>query len=93
VHIGVPIIPNRAPAPCPNIKSKPFVSGGSIGKVNSAAKVIETGIIGTKTMPRKARLTPTTKIFKLGSVKMPTVNIKQTEKQMIRNGHRKVRFF
>ena len=64
--IGVPIRPSIAPKPYPSINKNPFVAAGAIGKVNSDAKFIEIGMIGTKKMPKKTRVTPTTYTYNFG---------------------------
>lgn len=65
LQIKVPKIPKSAPEPWPNIKSSPFVAAGAIGKVSSEAKFIETGIIGTKHMPKNIKLMPTITLLKV----------------------------
>jgi hypothetical protein len=58
-QMNVPAIPSTAPKPYPNINSSPLVAAGAIGKVSSEAKFIETGMIGTKNIPRTMRFRPT----------------------------------
>jgi len=50
------------------MSSRPFVSWGAIGKVISAPKFIETGIIGTRKIPKKIKLRRTAILFSAGNV-------------------------
>ena len=67
LHRGVPISPKIAPAPYPNINNSPLVVAGAIGNVNSDAKFIDTGIIGTKKTPKSNKQNPTKYTFNVGS--------------------------
>ena len=56
---GVITMPSTAPAACPTISKSPFVSAGASGKVNSDPKFIETGMIGTKNVPKNIKFSNT----------------------------------
>jgi len=70
---GVPKSPKIAPAPYPNISKIPFVVSGASGKVNSDAKFIDTGIIGTIKTPNTKKLIPTSSLLRLGMVNMVAI--------------------
>lgn len=71
--MNVPAIPSTAPNPYPNINSSPFVAAGAIGKVSSEAKFIETGIIGTKNIPRTIKFRPTRTLLYVWITNIPTM--------------------
>ena len=73
LHSGVPKSPKIAPTPYPNINNIPLVVSGAIGKVNSDAKFIDTGIIGTIKTPNTKKLAPTSSLLRLGIVNIVAI--------------------
>lgn len=70
-----------------------MVVAGAIGKVNSEAKFIDTGIIGTKKVPSNSKFIPTSQTLPLGNVKHNITAHKTTAPQIIRNGIKNFYFF
>jgi hypothetical protein len=70
------------------MSKSPFVRAGGIGKVISAPKFIETGIIGTRKIPRMIKFIKTTIFYSAGSVNSIIIPERVTPKHTPRIVHK-----